>query len=364
MARIYPDYFCRVFAGESAGDILCEAILGGGSAPLVRITFFTSACGPDADAAVEAARHAVARCGHAAPVWNLVAQAPVGASLAAEAHYRAMGPGDNVSYRRFGQIPYIVVENGAAREMFLSVGRHNVALPSSPGLQAAEVFGQAGALMAREGFPVGSVVRQWNYVEGITLSTSGCQHYQAMNDARSAFYAGGEWDGGYPAATGIGTDGGGVSVEINAATGLHTATVDNPLQRAAHAYTRRVLEAGNAPDPSTPKFERARTVGYPSGTLTYISGTAAIRSEDSLGDAGAVRQTEVTLENIAVLTRLTGAQVVSARVYLKNAGDYDAVMPAVRDAYPDASLLFTRAEVCRPELLVEIEALAWTHTDH
>ena len=103
-----------------------------------------------------------------------------------------------------------------------------------------------------------------------------------------------------------------------------------------------------------------RSVQYPGGTLLYISGTAAIRSEDSLSGADAATQTRITLENINALTAQTGGRIFSARIYVKYPADNAAVRPIVEAHYPDAELLFVKAEVCRPELLVEIEAAAWT----
>ena len=65
-------------------------------------------------------------------------------------------------------------------------------------------------MLRREGFPLNSIIRQWNYIERITAFDGQDQHYQAFNNARSGFYSKTEWTNGYPAATGIGANLGGI----------------------------------------------------------------------------------------------------------------------------------------------------------
>ena len=56
------------------------------------------------------------------------------------------------------------------------------------------------------------------------------------------FYASSEWESGYPAATGIGTQHGGVLIDFNAVSGeVDIAPLDNDWQRAAHVYSDEVL---------------------------------------------------------------------------------------------------------------------------
>ncbi len=359
-----PHYFCRTFRNVAATDIEKTFETAEQAAPgalLLRMVFFTDAVTAEmyTAQAERIARAVGLRFASRPPVWSLVAQAPVGGGMAAEAHYYVLSPGQQVSYKGYAGIPYVMIEGGGVRELFLSAGGHNMSLPADVPAQSRPVFAAVADVMRHEGMAADTIQRQWNYVDGITLSTGCCQHYQSMNDARSDFYATVPWPGGYPAASGIGADAGGILVEVNAAYALRSHAVDNPLQRAAHVYTRRVLLAGDHAQPSTPKFERARVVEYPWGALGYISGTAAIRREDSLADMDAADQTRATLENIdALLAQMPGSRVDSARVYLKTLASYEAVRPVVESHYPDAQILYLKAEVCRPELLVEIEALA------
>jgi hypothetical protein len=227
------------------------------------------------------------------------------------------------------------------------------------------VFRQVEELLRLEHFPVHSIVRQWNYIEQISCFSNGNQHYQSFNNARSDFYAKDAWPQGYPAATGIGTNLGGVLVDLDAAvftaSGAFAAAIDNPLQTAAHSYSEKVLEATRSKK-ETPKFERAKSITSGNRRLVYISGTAAIRGEKSLKEAGLERQLHITMENIA---RLTGkARPMMFRVYLKNRADY-VTAERLMNTYRRTSvpISFMCADVCRDELLIEIEGIAIEQTE-
>ena len=66
-----------------------------------------------------------------------------------------------------------------------------------------------------------------------------------FNNVRSNFYNQATWSMGYPAATGIGSNLGGILVDIDAAVFTRpecfATPIDNKLQVAAHAYSPQVL---------------------------------------------------------------------------------------------------------------------------
>jgi enamine deaminase RidA (YjgF/YER057c/UK114 family) len=192
----------------------------------------------------------------------------------------------------------------------------------------------------------------------------GRQNYQEFNDARSRFYNSAEWTNGYPAATGIGTSCGGVMVEVYAIKGERVVNyaIDNPLQISAHSYSQKVLTGKtDEKERTTPKFERARLVG----DTVYISGTAAIKGEDSLSLDSTVGQTAETMqiikklvspENIHIATK--DSKYTLLRVYIKNGATAHEVIKFMQENYPDTPKHYLEADVCRPELLVEIEGMA------
>lgn len=238
--------------------------------------------------------------------------------------------------------------------------------------QSDEVFSKIQLLLTHVGHTPKSIVRQWNYIGNITaVGDDGVQHYQAFNDARSEFYSTDSWDYGYPAATGIGAscDGLVVSLLLLDDELLHDVVpIDNPLQIAAHAYGKQVLIGDDSAPKTTPKFERAKSFVVGNMSFCYISGTAAIRGEESLHGADAVSQTMQTIENIEYLisdenmarynSQASSLEPYSLRVYVKNLEDLYSVKQVVNARWTKVPTIYLQADVCRGELLVEIEGAA------
>ncbi len=300
------------------------------------------------------------------PVVSYVAQKPLGGeSLIMEATTTNRVKGVEVRYCD----NYIVFDDGSSRELIMG-GVLPGDIFADTYTQAADVFGRIYSVMMREGFALSAIVRQWNYVENITTMTGARQNYQMFNDARSEFYAKGCWGGGFPAATGIGTSAGGVMVELNAVAGvtIESVALDNPLQVAAHCYSKQVLVgdgAAKTAGPSTPKFERGRMLSEGgSSSLIYISGTAAIRGEHSLAGEDMESQTRATMENIEALVsgentgRSGKIDYRMLRVYIKYPEQVEASRKYMEKAYPRVPTFYIHADICRDELLMEIEGVA------
>lgn len=131
--------------------------------------------------------------------------------------------------------------------------------------------------------------------------------------------------------------------------------IDNKLQVAAHAYSENVLmSAGSCK--TTPKFERAKSLTLADRRMVYISGTAAIRGEESLTGVGIERQFAITMENISQLTG--DARCCLLRVYLKYAHDYTTVKHLLSSMERSIAISYLETDVCRNELLIEIEGIA------
>lgn len=298
------------------------------------------------------------RFGTEMPVVSYVAQPSLDCGLQMEIHYCKCSDDLKVSYKSFDGFPYVTVEDAGG--CYLFGGGLQSDLDKDIYDQASDVFRKMKKLLYDEGYAIDDVVRQWNYIERITDFHRGQQHYQMFNNARSELYSQGRWSAGYPAATGIGTDCGGVLVDFDAvrftSSLCSVLPVDNDLQIAAHEYSENVLkEAGTGR--TTPKFERAKSLNYEEGRLIYISGTAAIRGEGSIGNSDVEYQYEVTMENIARLT--ADAELDILRVYLKDERHYPLVCDRINREYGSCAISFMRADVCRDELLIEIEGVAF-----
>lgn len=320
------------------------------------------------------------RFGWRMPLVSYVAQKSLDSGLVMESQCVSRENSSLVREKISAQgVRYFTVETPEGKRLFTE-GILPASIDAPILEQSNEVLGKLGAVLDAEGMDINTIVRQWNYIERITCVPEGCnQHYQDFNDARSHFYARTEWKGGYPAATGIGTSHGGIMVEVDAVAlrcrKCAAVALDNALQVAAHDYSQNVL-IGVADKifrhKTTPKFERAKAVVSPeSGLQVYISGTAAIRGEASLTGVGIEQQTVITLENIEYLIsrqnlRKHGVKAEKTpeiqifRVYLKAENLLEPARKIICERYPAVKALYVLTDVCRDELLIEIEGVAFT----
>ncbi len=232
---------------------------------------------------------------------------------------------------------------------------------------AVKAFAVVESFFATAKMPVNSIVRQWNYLEDILGFDGEKQHYQEFNNVRSDFY-GNAFDGtGFPAATGIGMNRGGVIIEFVAVKSREafTAPVDNPGQVAAHHYTENVLVGNDCVLKTTPKFERARFLDLYGKKQIFISGTASILGERTVGVDNPAEQTEVTIQNIQrlysdeVLAKISKTKLNPkyghARVYIKNRRDFPIIRKTFKVHFGRLPVVYIIADICRDSLLVEIE---------
>ncbi|MFR9602654.1 MAG: hypothetical protein SNG02_02150 [Rikenellaceae bacterium] len=285
--------------------------------------------------------------------------------------------GVDVDHREMDGLRYLIMESDDMRRLVVCGVRGSVR--DSIRKQSDDLFAKLTKLFALEGFEISDIFRQWNYIPQITaVDSSDYQHYQAFNDSRTEFYRLADWSTkGYPAATGIGMDCGAVTVDLIAVKPLNDKMkilpVDNDLQLAAHVYSQEVLigaECDKIEGRSTPKFERAKALGNKEeGYILFISGTAAIRGEDSMDSDDAATQTIQTMENIEHLVSdhtcnkygieisSKEREIHSARAYVKLAKDTADIKRVTEARWSDTSVVYLLADVCREELLIEIEAI-------
>ena len=293
------------------------------------------------------------------PMVAYVAQAPLCSTLAAE----VMSVAESVFNRAVFHEDYIRID-----DEILSGGLH-ATLSQGIDAQAETIFARMSEIIRAEGVEINDIVRQWNYIERITHMDANGQHYQLFNDARSSFYNQCQWSNGYPAATGIGAQAGGVVVVFDAIKSSEQCStpIDNPLQISAHAYSQQVLINSIDTHKTTPKFERARHIDG-NEPIIHISGTAAIRGEASC-EQDIIGQTALTMENIDFLTSVEnqGANGVkqpcemeyaTSRIYIKHRNNLQQVSEWMAEHYPTTPALYLWADICRDELLIEIEGVA------
>lgn len=232
--------------------------------------------------------------------------------------------------------------------------------------QSEKCFSAIQDILAMTSFTMNNIIRQWNYIQDIIRFDGSNQNYQDFNDVRSKFYADVFVQTGYPAATGIGMNEGGVIIEFIAKQSDEAISfpIDNPEQTAAHLYSEDVL-IGNCCDKTTPKFERARFLEFLDRQMIFISGTASILGEKTIGIGDPEEQTRVAISNIK---RLYSAENLlrnsiktekpvfnHCRVYISHESDFAIIEKTCKDLFDDIPMVFIQANICRDNLLVEIE---------
>lgn len=212
-----------------------------------------------------------------------------------------------------------------------------------------------------------SPVRFWNFVPapGEPMGP-GLDRYMVFNEGRYDAYA--QWYGSSDAfshrlatASAVGIEGGDLAIVCLALDAPGTP-VENPRQTPSWRYSPRY-------GPRPPCFARATIVTLEGQRRVLIGGTASIVGEDSrhVGDPAA--QIEETLANVrALIAAARGVdapdaneldRLTHARVYVRRRRD-TAIIGSMIDS--ECRGLVDRevwqSQVCRPELLVEVEGVA------
>jgi len=199
------------------------------------------------------------------------------------------------------------------------------------------------------------LLRVWNYFPGINADDAGLERYRRFSLGRHAAFSDGQAaDAAVPSASALGVRDGPLTIYFIAARTPGLA-VENPRQISAYHYPGRY-------GPKSPLFSRAMQSPAALGPLLFVSGTASIVGHETR-HAGDVRaQCRELLDNIrTVVARAAGGRDTARRwqlkVYVRHRSDLGAIDAALRAAFPDTDPLYLRADICRADLLVEVEAV-------
>ena len=254
----------------------------------------------------------------------------------------------------FGAIEIDEAETGQA-------GIDDAGFESAIAAVAATAYTELGVFLAGSGYP--HPLRIWNYLAAITEGNDDAERYRQFCIGRAR---GMPLQTCYPAATAIGTPASAnqgarkLQIYFLAAKSPGTA-LENPRQLAAYRYPRQY-------GPQPPSFARAMLVpaDASSGASLLISGTASVRGHASVHADDVIAQLEETLLNLhAVLDAARELQPALPpmfgehsllKAYLRDPSQSTRVEAALRTRLPaDAALLLLHAEICRAELLIEID---------
>ena len=223
----------------------------------------------------------------------------------------------------------------------------------------ATAYAALSEFLSHSGYP--SLLRTWNYLDAITEGDDDNERYrrfclgrvrglQVVNDAAM------------PAATCIGCFDGRRRVQVYCLSARQPGTpLENPRQVSAYAYPRQY-------GPQSPSFARAMLPPLTTGLPLLQSGTAAIVGHRSQHHGSVAMQLDETLTNLQSLIDRARQQRPALpahlgeqsllKVYVRNPQDAAEVSLHLQQrGLAESSFIVLHGEVCRAELLVEIEGL-------
>jgi chorismate lyase/3-hydroxybenzoate synthase len=212
-------------------------------------------------------------------------------------------------------------------------------------------------LLDAQGLP--HLWRVWNYIPDINGEQAGLERYRQFNLGRGDAFERCERSvtEQVPAACALGVGRGPLSIAFMAGA-TPVVPIENPRQVSAYRYP-------DAYGPRSPTFSRATLAHLPGQELFFVSGTASIVGHETLHLGDVVGQAKESLNNVeAVLlaaNRVARGQGFSLsdlvyRVYVRDAADAPAVMAVMRERLGAVEMLCVQSDVCRADLLVEVEA--------
>lgn len=210
------------------------------------------------------------------------------------------------------------------------------------------------------GFPY--LWRIWNFFPGINAQEQGLERYRQFCVGRHQALVGNlhGFPGALPAGTAVGTRSGPLQLYVLA--GTHPALhLGNPRQVHAYEYPKQY-------GPSSPSFARATLLRSDLSTQLFISGTASVVGHESRHTGLPAEQTQETLNNLRAL--MTHADEVAGiplgrqpargayKVYVRQPEQLAVIQQALNTpVFSSSQIVYLQGDLCRRELLVEIEGL-------
>jgi len=197
-----------------------------------------------------------------------------------------------------------------------------------------------------------NLIRFWNIIPRINAGIGDGENYKRFCNGRlNAFNEFSINSAQFPAASAVGHHDDGITVYAIAGK-IKPSHIGNPRQIEAFNYPRQY-------GPTSPSFARATNLELTNeNRLFFISGTASILGHDSVHVGDLIGQLHTTNDNILYLLKEVGLKrnnIQSLRVYLRHLEHYQETMNTLKNWCPHAQIIITHADICRSDLLVEIE---------
>lgn len=202
-------------------------------------------------------------------------------------------------------------------------------------------------------------LRMWNFVSHINRGEGDAERYRQFSQGRhNAFALKPGFESRLPAATAIGTRDSGMTVYFLAARDP-AEQVENPRQVSAFRYP-------TAYGPTGPSFSRATLKHWVDGIHLFVSGTASVVGHRSLHPGDALAQLDETSRNLDALLRQAAVLQPAAepfrastlKIFVRPQQHLPSLLARARQLLgPQVPLLCLAGDICRRDLLIEIEGV-------
>lgn len=210
-----------------------------------------------------------------------------------------------------------------------------------------------------------NLIRVWNYFPWINAIDHGLERYRSFSVGRhEAFVNCNRSVEDSPAACALGSYGGPLVIYFMAARGPGMQ-IENPRQISAYSYPQQY-------GPRSPTFSRATLAFKDDPQVLFVSGTASIIGHETVHPDSVSMQTRETLANIRAVidqavqkgfAQVDFAKDMALKVYVRHPEDFVCVTEIIREEFGEiADMIILQADICRTDLLVEIEAVCWNGT--
>jgi len=260
-----------------------------------------------------------------------------------------------------GDIHYRHDDNVLFGVIALSETMFEAGADKTPLQQATEsAYRQVFALLDTLHYPY--LFRFWNYIADINTHSFGLERYRQFNLGRQdAFLAHGrDVVGNVPAACALGLAQGPLTIAFLAGR-VAPLNIENPRQISAYQYPQQY-------GPRSPTFSRASLVRLGQDEVLFVSGTASVVGHATMHPADVVAQTRETMTNIEAVLAEANRQAgqpkfdlasLHYKVYVRHPADLAQIRAELVHCVGDAlKAVYLQADVCRRDLLLEIEATA------
>jgi chorismate lyase/3-hydroxybenzoate synthase len=255
--------------------------------------------------------------------------------------------------------------NGRLLFASLSVAEAEFADAATPGaataLRRATEAGYREMFDALETLAFPYPLRIWNFFSDINLAAEDGERYWHFNGARQDVFIDLKRSiaGNVPAASAVGVATCSPLTVYCIASAQAPIALENPRQCSAWDYPAQY-------GPKSPTFARACISGDAAQTL-FISGTASIVGHASAHAGDQREQTRETVRNIRALVEAANARLGAQRyqlerlrykVYVRRPEHQPSIDRELRHHVGAAArVLYLQADICRHDLLLEIEAV-------